>query len=542
MTETRYQLITGSPINVKDFGAVGDGITDDTTAIQDALDNLSDNSTLDFGDSHYVFSASLGTSLSSKTNVTLRASGATITQPLLTSDVLGGSTRRTFDILNCTNVVVKGFNFIGRHLDYATGKDNSKQVAVLFTGCTGGGVFNCTAEKHLVSYYINTGCSELKVSDCDASTCRTGVEVTGSDDIDVKRCNVRDARYYPDGGSSELKTSGYSFLANLSINVRFSDCYSLRAASDCYRVQHDTDIETNVSILNCVSKDPRRESLSIRDISCGNISVNGLYATGIGDPAVWTGGDYLEPYTAGTVTGAVINKVTNLSVTNCQFLGKADMEYAILIIGDCATVSFDNITSNAPSGEGITVQSPYDVTGLSINNCNLTAGLSTGDYVISLGSGVVAPIVNNNFLYGGVVDGILCVGNDGIISNNICDFNGRHGISVTGERNSIHGNTARNSGQVSTGAGIKVAGDDNSLGMNTTIDLQVSTTMDYSLWITDVTGTVLGKLSSFGITSIRRDGTGLANDGNPTYGKAAIATDAATIISEMQSAGMMEST
>jgi hypothetical protein len=60
LTKATYSMIDGAPVNVLDFGAVGDGVTDDTAAIQAAL-NASQNKVLFVPAGTYKISATIYT-------------------------------------------------------------------------------------------------------------------------------------------------------------------------------------------------------------------------------------------------------------------------------------------------------------------------------------------------------------------------------------------------------------------------------------------------------------------------------------------------
>lgn len=57
LTKAHNRMIEGAAVNVKDFGAVGDGVTDDTAAIQAAIDSVSNGGKVFFPEGGYLFSA-----------------------------------------------------------------------------------------------------------------------------------------------------------------------------------------------------------------------------------------------------------------------------------------------------------------------------------------------------------------------------------------------------------------------------------------------------------------------------------------------------
>lgn len=60
LTKVSYSMIEGSPLNVLDFGATGDGVTDDTVAVQTALTQAnSTNKRLYFPQGTYIISSTL---------------------------------------------------------------------------------------------------------------------------------------------------------------------------------------------------------------------------------------------------------------------------------------------------------------------------------------------------------------------------------------------------------------------------------------------------------------------------------------------------
>lgn len=133
LTKVTYSMIDGAPINVRDYGAVGDGVADDTAAIQAAFAALTNNSVLCFPAGNYVVNATNANVtatgdtknntvilLSNKTNIRITGNGRVTFKS-------SASTTRNFLITakDCDGVAIDNLNIFGE-LDLKENVPNSE--------------------------------------------------------------------------------------------------------------------------------------------------------------------------------------------------------------------------------------------------------------------------------------------------------------------------------------------------------------------------------------------------------------------------------
>ncbi len=253
-------------VSVKDFGAVGDGATDDTTAIQTAITSatgkqlyfpegtymLSD-SLLGVSDSHFVFEA--GTTL----------------QFIVGSSVTTGDAILYFD--TCTNVklIGNGARLVGERK--GTGINDIVQ-GISLLGCTdvlveNFRIYDCAGDGVLVQGAADNTpiySERITIRDVLASNCmRNGFAVTSCIDGLLENCiayntNGKDPKagfdIEPEGGSTRMQ------------NVRLVNCvgtdneafdYSLVLGGNTTPVTNSVGVE----LLNCVARDSRTYTTTI---------------------------------------------------------------------------------------------------------------------------------------------------------------------------------------------------------------------------------------------------------------------------------------
>ncbi|CAH9013209.1 hypothetical protein VP409E501_P0084 [Vibrio phage 409E50-1] len=123
-TKVNNRMIDGAAVNVKDFGAVGDGVADDTAALKAAVSSLQDGDTLYLGNKHRIRVTDRTDPRFEQTSAFFsEASNIRIIGPCeITQEDNGENVSNLFLFLNPENVYVENVSFIGYgdHIDDAT--------------------------------------------------------------------------------------------------------------------------------------------------------------------------------------------------------------------------------------------------------------------------------------------------------------------------------------------------------------------------------------------------------------------------------------
>lgn len=117
LTKVSFSMIQNAPVNVADFGAVGDGVTNDTAAIQAAF-NASTNVYFGGSDKSYL----INNELILQSGTTAFGAKPTITQT--------ANLKPIFNIDTKDNITVTGIKFVGKGTDFVNNDANPYATAI----------------------------------------------------------------------------------------------------------------------------------------------------------------------------------------------------------------------------------------------------------------------------------------------------------------------------------------------------------------------------------------------------------------------------
>ena len=179
LTKSHNRMISGSTLNAVDYGAVADGIVDDTAAIQASIDStygneVSTGNTIDFGRGVFKTSATIEINNSAQTfdvdNITLQGAGRQSTVIDASASTSGSGIELVKGIFNhvsnltVLNATTSGINLESVSNTFACNRNSFDKVQVKSSGSDGfafersylGKVSGCNSEENFLNgFYHN---------------------------------------------------------------------------------------------------------------------------------------------------------------------------------------------------------------------------------------------------------------------------------------------------------------------------------------------------------------------------------------------------
>lgn len=144
-------------VSVKDFGAIGNGIVDDTLSVQAAFSYLQPGGTLYFPPGVYIVSDSISVT---KNTINVRGDMATLKQT--------AKFKKTLNFLDAQKINITGMRFIGAGTDFSGVNPNSASyngvAAIFLANCVDCLILDCHLENHAGGGIRFTDVDGLKIT------------------------------------------------------------------------------------------------------------------------------------------------------------------------------------------------------------------------------------------------------------------------------------------------------------------------------------------------------------------------------------------
>jgi polygalacturonase len=335
-------------VSVKDFGAVGDGVTNDTAAIQAAATALTQGQTLYFPAGQYLIGQVI---FDGKSNIAVSAYGARFT---LTGNNAGFLVKGV-----CSNITVLGGTITGDGVN-RDASPSTAQIGWMFGNEAGAFVQNVFVRDVIVDA-ANIG---FKFA------AGTGGGSGNTNFVKIAGCQAKDIVGLVGG-------IGYGFQFSQAPNSVISDCVAINcgrhgiyfaegrnyAATNCvikdhrstvftgaYRVAMSISRSRNVAVSNCVFDNCFDGTIAVDVDAGGTAPDNVSYGTAITNCTLLNSA--LADIRIGTVP-AVDGTVYNVSISNCVMVrGNSSTVKSIIVEGGERIKITDNLidATAAPAG------------------------------------------------------------------------------------------------------------------------------------------------------------------------------------------------
>jgi polygalacturonase len=274
------------PANIKDFGAVGDGVTDDTEALQAAI-NCENVDKLYFPSGTYLINKTINL----RSNIKLYGEGVIkIAGRATTTDMI------RIDGLN--NIVIDGLKF-ETTLNNADASEFNRSTSVLWSNMIGFHITNANNISIINSDFTNfeyalkvDGDSNFNnnviVENCKINNSPMPIYVSYTDNFTVRNCRI-DATEYASGYDHHIYGSAYcknhiiescEFINGGGLPIHYSDNYDNDNVEGVYHAVNI--IVSNVSLINTfggIFVDRNNSYMSVSNISIHSSRTydNGLF-------------------------------------------------------------------------------------------------------------------------------------------------------------------------------------------------------------------------------------------------------------------------